>query len=126
MRKRPRNRKPFDPLRAPLGGDLIATDSPDLFGVVLEEGAVELVPEAIDEKVLESDFRLARRKAGGGVAGCDGGRVARAQVGESRPTKLERIVEEAAAIEDPRQPRADQHDVARIRGGRVTCQREIA
>ncbi len=46
-------REALDALRAPLGGDLVAGRAPDLFGVALEEGEVELAAEAVDEEVFE-------------------------------------------------------------------------
>src|SRR5262245_16330872 len=46
-------RQILDPLRGPIGGDLIARDAPDLLGVRLEENLVEAVAETIGDPLLE-------------------------------------------------------------------------
>ena len=58
---RPRNRvsnrlgdrQSLDSLRSPLGGNLLARDTPHLLGIVLEERAVQAVAKSIDEKIFE-------------------------------------------------------------------------
>ncbi len=104
------DREAFDSLRAPFRGDLRARHSPHLLRVVLEKGPVELVAEAIDEEILERDFRRAWQQARFQVAGANRGRIGGAQVAERCRVELEGIVEESPSIKDPRQPRPNQHD----------------
>ena len=59
MGERLGDRQALDALRTPFGGDLLTRNSPDFFGVVLEESAVKPIPEAIDEEVFERFFRRA-------------------------------------------------------------------
>ncbi len=63
LRERVRNRLAYrqalDALRTPLGGDLGAGHTPDLFGVGLEKRLVEPDAEPIDEKILERHLGMA-------------------------------------------------------------------
>ena len=53
--------KALDALRAPLRADLVARHSPDFFGIGLEEGEIQLAPEAVDEELFQV-LRLADGK----------------------------------------------------------------
>ena len=102
--------------------DLGARHAPHLLRVVLEEGAIELVAEAVDEEVLERRLRAgaeraARARSSHRLRRC----TAAPRLRERGDAQLQRIVEETAPIEDARQARAHQHDAIRIGGGAACC-----
>ena len=114
----------LDALCAPFGGDLLARNTPDLFGVVLEERAVQTIPKAIDEEVLERFLRHAALKLCPRVGEADAQRLDAAHRLKRGGVELERVVEEAAPVENPRQPLAhQQHRI--VRGGTLRRRREI-
>src|SRR5262249_49411728 len=49
-----RKRQPLDALCTPCGVDAAARDTPDFLGIGLKKCLIELSPEAVDEKLLES------------------------------------------------------------------------
>ena len=109
-------REAADALGAPLGADLGAGDAPKLFGVALEEGLVELAPEAVDEEVLQAAFRADGAEAGAEIAGGDGEGAARAKLPQRCRREVERIGEKAAEVVDAALPRAEQEDVVGVPG----------
>src|ERR1700733_11961062 len=92
------DRESLDALRAPLRRDFRAGYSPDLLGVVLEKGTVELLPEAVDQKVLERHFGRAGHHPCHRIARTDIGRVGSPEVGQRTPAELERVVVETTTI----------------------------
>ncbi len=102
----------LDPLRRPLRLDLGARDAPDLLGVGAEEGVVEAAAEAAHDPVLEAARVGVLELAAPvevGERGADGLDQAEPAEDVGGP---QRIVEEAAAIEDPREPRPGQELLA--------------
>ena len=115
-------RQRADPLRRPLGADLRRRHAPHLLGVGLEEQLEQAPPEARADPLLE---RLgARAGARRATAPRVGGRAAREldradlahDVGEAQ-----RVVDEAPAPEDPRQPRAHEQLVAEHLAATARC-----
>ena len=117
MFERGGEREALDALRAPLGGDLVAGRAPDLLGVALEEGEVELAAEAVDEEVFEGLFFADGAHARGDVADADARHAHRAEVRDGRAAELDGVVEKFAQIVDAALARADEHDEVGV-GGR--------
>src|SRR5207302_3783797 len=92
-------RQVLDALRRPVGPDLVARNSPDLFRVGLEEVPEEPTAEAIRDPLVEGGFLLARTDLPFGVAQEDAARLVRAHV-DQRVERLERISEIFVAVED--------------------------
>ncbi len=66
--ERARKREPLDPLRGPLGADLGAWNTPDLFCVGLEEDPIQPPAEAVRHPLLEVLFGRSRPHSGVQVA----------------------------------------------------------
>ncbi len=107
-RDRGEEREPFDALRGPLRPDAIARNPPDLFRVGLEEDVIEAAAEPVRDPVFEADLRTDRLQPDPEIAQEDEERVADAEAGEG-VHRLEGVVEELAAVVDPREPRTLQH-----------------
>ncbi|CAB4882193.1 unannotated protein [freshwater metagenome] len=100
-----------DPLGGPVGAQLAARHTPDLLGVGAEEDLVETTAEAAGDPLLEGVLRTSRTQPRRGVA--------EPTARELRGTELahelrrrERVVDEAAAVEDPREARTLEQLVA--------------
>ena len=108
--------QPLDALRPPLGADPGAGHAPHLFGVVLEEGLVQLPPKAVEQKVLQRHLRPARKGPRPGVAAQHPPDPKRAQLEGGIQVGLDRIGEEATFKIDARQAVAyQQHLVGGVR-----------
>jgi hypothetical protein len=86
--------------------------APDLLGVALEEDLEEPAPEAVRDPLLEGALLAVGEQLGPQPARSDAQRLQRTEA-EQRVHRLERVVEEAAAVIDPREPRADQELLAK-------------
>ena len=95
----------LDPLRGPLGADLVGGDAPQLLGVGLEEVLVEPLAEAIGDPLLKgvlAALGLDRRPQVGGHAA---GQLDRAELADHVDT-LQRVLEELVVPVDPALARA--------------------
>jgi hypothetical protein len=98
----------LDPLRRPLRLDLGARDAPDLLGVGLEEVRVDAPAEPAHDPVLEAArLRGAETVAGAKVGDGAAGRLRHPQAAKD-VGGLERVVEEVAAVVDPREAAANE------------------
>mmetsp|Transcript_37521 Transcript_37521/g.87502 ORF Transcript_37521/g.87502 Transcript_37521/m.87502 type:complete len:471 (-) Transcript_37521:643-2055(-) len=112
------DRQALDALRAPVGADVAARNTPDLLGVVLEELAVELAAEAVDEEVFQRLFGLDGAGRGGHVAAAELEAAPDAHLAHEIQAGFERIVEEVATKVDARLAAADQqHGIVKFAGG---------
>src|SRR5216684_2285165 len=100
----------LDPLRRPVGGDLLAGHAPHLLGVGLEEDLEEPPAELGDHPILEAARRPVRCEAGARVRERAARRLQRAQLDE-RLGSLERIAEEPALVVDARGARPQEEVV---------------
>jgi len=107
---------PFDALGSPLGGDPATGQAPDFFGVRLEEDAVELTAEAVDEEVFESGFGPARPEDGEKVAEASVQGAAGAKIVKSGEREADGIVEEASQEVDAAFAAAKKQDAAVVGG----------
>src|SRR6185312_16910455 len=107
----------LDALCSPLGRNLRARYAPDLLRVVLEEGAVQTIPEAVYEEVLECGLGFARRKPCLHVARADRCAVGESEIRQGTQAELQWIIEKPSPIEDARESRTHQHDAIGARGG---------
>src|SRR5437016_7298574 len=98
----------FDPLRRPVGGQLLGADAPYLFGVGLEEDAEQAPAELVADPILEGLRILDRLQACPRVAGQAQDGLDRTEVPE-RVDGLYRVREEPAAVVDARKAAASQH-----------------
>src|SRR5262249_8544124 len=98
-------RQVLDALCRPVHGDLGARNAPDLLGVGLEEDLVQPVPKAVRHPLLEAGLFGRRPETGFGVTQADQQGFERSEAGE-RIQRLQRVIEEMAAIMDARQPRS--------------------
>src|SRR5437879_9372462 len=98
----------FDPLRRPVGGQLLGADAPYLFRVGLEEDAEQAPAELVADPILERLRILHRLQACPRVAGQAQDGLDRTEVPE-RVDRLDRIREEPAAVVDTREAAAGQH-----------------
>src|SRR5262245_13368529 len=101
----------LDALCRPVRRELFGADAPHLFGVGLEEDAVQPPAELVAHPVLEGlrvlDWKKPRPKvAGKAPGGLDGAEV------PERVDRLDGVSEEAAAIVDAGKPAAAEHLVA--------------
>jgi hypothetical protein len=94
-------REPLDPLGRPLGAQLGAGDAPDLLGVGLEEDREETVPEAVGHPLLEGVLLLVGPDLPAQVAQHHQDRLDDPEAHQG-VERLERVVEEAVVVEDPR------------------------
>ena len=109
MNHRPLEREPLHPLRAPLGADLAALHTPDLFGVAVKKGFVQAPPEAVDEERVQEGFVAAGKGLGPQVAERDESGVGKPQPPGHHQSDAQRIGKEMAGEVDARQARPLQH-----------------
>src|SRR5947209_4371564 len=87
-------RKSLDALGSPGGGDLLAWNAPYLFRIALEEGAIELLPEAIDQKVFKGVLRFALKQVRLDIAQADANGAPQAQALQCVRRERQRVIEE--------------------------------
>ena len=97
-------------MRRPVGRDFLATHSPDLFGVALEENPEEPAPKLIADPILEI-----ARVAHGEESRFQPGKNAKDRLQDAELDegfkRLERVSEKFAAVKYPRRTWAIQHVV---------------
>ena len=103
-------RQIFDPLRRPVGADLVARNAPDLLGIGFEEVPEEPSAETVGYPLVEGGFILAGADLPLGVAEQNPRRLVGAHV-EQRVERLQRVGEIFLAIENAAHPRALQEVV---------------
>ena len=111
-------RQPLDPLRRPIGRDLLAAHAPHLLGVGLEKDAEQPAAELVRDPVLERPRIADREDPGPAVAGDAPHGLHEPQVlqGLGRP---QRIGVKLAAIENPRTAGPDEHVAAEQFGPQI-------
>ena len=108
MRHGAAERQAPNALGRPVGADHVAGQAPHLFGVGLEEGLVEALPEAVHDPVLERLLGIGRLEPCAQVARRHARAFHQAEVAHD-VGQLERVGVVAALVEDARQPRHADH-----------------
>src|SRR3954454_17675943 len=106
----------LDPLGSPGRGDLLAGHTPYFFGIALEEGAIELAPEAVDEEVFEGLLRLALKQVRLDVTESDANGAQQSQALESIGGERQGVIEERAHEVDAAFAGAHEEDAVGIFG----------